>query len=61
MYISVYISCMSIYVHIFINIYMYGWLVGWLYGITIYFSISTQFKCKYSLIAKNDSISSHSV
>ena len=28
---------------------------------TIQFSISTQFKCKYSLIAKNISISSYSV
>ena len=28
---------------------------------TIYFSISTQFKCKYNLIVKNISISSYSV
>ena len=28
---------------------------------TIQFSISTQFKCKYSLIVKNNSISSYSV
>ena len=28
---------------------------------TIQFTISTQFKCKYSLIVKNISISSHSV
>ena len=28
---------------------------------TIEFSISTQFKCKYSLIGKNISISSYSV
>ena len=28
---------------------------------TIQFSISTQFKCKYSLIVKNISISSYSV
>ena len=28
---------------------------------TIQFSISTQFKCKYSLIVKNNSISSSSV
>ena len=52
-----------------------GWLV-WFYGIstfvgnlmpnpflfqTIQFSIRTQFKCKYSLIVKNISISSYSV
>ena len=53
------------------NIFM---IVGWLFGFygksilmkivlfqTIQFRISMQFKCKYSLIVKNISISSYSV
>ena len=67
--------CVNMFVHI--SDWLVGWVLwqinlSWLFSAKssfmkivlfqiIQFSISTQFKCKYSLIVKNISISSYSV